>query len=129
VKAAKLTILSGSRAGEKLRCRETVTIGRDPDNKICIPDESVSSRHGKIEWVDGRVMLRDLGSTNGTTRNGVRIQEAELHDGDEIALGEIRIQVTLEGEKLAEAQSAGEGTKGIQGANTICPRDGAARAF
>lgn len=60
-KSVKLAILSGSRTGEKIRFAETATIGRTPaDNRICIPDESVSSRHGQIEWVGDRVMLRDL---------------------------------------------------------------------
>jgi pSer/pThr/pTyr-binding forkhead associated (FHA) protein len=57
----KLTILTGSRPGAKIRFVEAVTIGRRAaENIICIPDESVSSRHGQIEWVGDRVMLRDL---------------------------------------------------------------------
>jgi pSer/pThr/pTyr-binding forkhead associated (FHA) protein len=38
--------------------------------------------------VGERIILRDLGLTNGTTCNGVPVQEAEVHDGDEIALGD-----------------------------------------
>jgi hypothetical protein len=108
-KSVKLAILSGSRTGEKIRFAETATIGRTPaDNRICIPDESVSSRHGQIEWVGDRVMLCDLGSTNGTACNGVSVQEAELHDGDEIALGDVHIKVTLEEGTRGEGRGAEE---------------------
>jgi len=61
-KAVKLTILTGSRMGEKIRFVEAVTIGRSTaENRICIPDESVSSRHGRIEWVGERVRTGETG--------------------------------------------------------------------
>jgi pSer/pThr/pTyr-binding forkhead associated (FHA) protein len=57
-----LTILIGARAGEKIRFVEAVTIGRSAtENRICIPDESVSSRHGRIEWVGERIRTGETG--------------------------------------------------------------------
>jgi S1-C subfamily serine protease len=54
----------------------------------------VSTKHAEIRVVDGRCTLRDLGSTNGTFVNGVRIaDEFELHPGDRVSFGEHGPQV------------------------------------
>ena len=50
-------------------------------------DDTVSRRHAELRLVDGRWMLRDLGSSNGTWVNGCRVVEAEVGPGDEVALG------------------------------------------
>ncbi|MGD9497642.1 MAG: FHA domain-containing protein [Armatimonadota bacterium] len=65
-----------------------VTIGRSSENSLPLSDRFVSTRHALICLRDGRRILVDRGSTNGTFVNGVRVDgEVELCDGDRIAMG------------------------------------------
>jgi adenylate cyclase len=64
------------------------TIGRHPDNTIQILDRIISKEHAQIlRTTDGKFLLRDLGSLNGTYVRQERVQERLLLDGDEITLG------------------------------------------
>jgi adenylate cyclase len=67
------------------------TLGRHPNNTVQILDRIVSKEHCHIDLVDGRWMLRDLGSLNGSFVNGERITERVLMPGDEISIGSTRI--------------------------------------
>lgn len=77
-----------------------VSIGRHPDNHICIADDDVSSRfHCVIEPDgDGRYILKDLGSRNGTRLNGEMVGESFLNPGDVIAVGKHTFEVRAEQE-------------------------------
>lgn len=68
-----------------------VTIGRLPDCDITIMDSNVSRHHAEIRPRGDGFVLVDLGSTNGSRVNGVRVTERELLDGDEIAFGNTRL--------------------------------------
>lgn len=68
-------------------------IGRDGACDLCIPVSTVSRRHCRIESRDGIVMLRDIGSKNGTYHNGLPIREVALRDGDSIAIGPVHFTV------------------------------------
>ena len=69
----------------------TLTVGRLGDNEVQLEEGSVSSRHAEIVVQDGAVILRDLGSTNGTFLNGEQVvSEQELKEGDEIYFGSVR---------------------------------------
>lgn len=75
-------------AGEELPLSAAVTIGRSGENSLQLSDRFVSSRHALICLRDGRRILVDRGSTNGTFVNGERVeQEVELKDRDRIAMG------------------------------------------
>ncbi len=76
----------------------SILIGRDPDADIRIEDEMVSRRHARIEVQGDRMVLRDLGSRNGTRRNGQFVQgEAiELVQGDRVHIGPVSLLVELE---------------------------------
>ena len=73
------------------------TLGRHPNNTVQVLDRIVSKEHCHIDLVDGRYMLRDLGSLNGSYVNGERISERVLSAGDEIMLGSTRIIFDAEG--------------------------------
>ncbi len=67
------------------------SIGRHPNNTVQVLDRIVSKEHCHIDLVNGRFVLRDLGSLNGTYVNGERVHERPLFTGDEITLGATRI--------------------------------------
>ncbi len=66
---------------------EFLTIGKSTDNQIVINENSVSTRHARIEKVDRNYVIRDLRSMSGTFVNGVRILEAFLNADDIIVIG------------------------------------------
>jgi len=80
------------REGGAGRCikldRLPLRLGRDPDNELVLEDEGVSRRHARIEKRAGRVVLMDVGSTNGTLLNDAELAGiAELRTGDRIKVG------------------------------------------
>ena len=62
-------------------------LGRLPESEIQVRDVFISRRHASINHVNNEFVLKDLGSTNGTYRNGVRIYECNLSSGDKIQIG------------------------------------------
>src|SRR5262245_2115580 len=88
---AKLILISSDDRKEFL-LQPFNSIGRHPDNTIQILDRIISKEHAQIQRMpDGRFLLRDLGSLNGTYIRGDRVGERILDDGDEIALGSTRL--------------------------------------
>ncbi len=78
--------------GERFVLREkTVSIGRLPECEITLVDSNVSRRHAEIQPRGDGFVLVDLGSTNGSRVNGIRVTDRELHDGDELGFGNIRL--------------------------------------
>ena len=65
----------------------SVVIGRGADADIRLTDTGVSRRHAEVRVTEETVQVRDLGSTNGTLVNGLRVQTASLLDGDRITVG------------------------------------------
>lgn len=62
-------------------------IGRRPGSDLVLPDPRVSRDHAVVEASGAAYCLRDLGSRNGTIINGQPVAEADLRDGDRIAIG------------------------------------------
>lgn len=67
-------------------------IGSSGDANIRLPYEGVSRRHAVVESSSGSIVLRDLGSTNGTWVNGERITTRRLLHGDSVRLGTISLE-------------------------------------
>ena len=88
---AKLIVISGEERQE-FDLAAFNTIGRHPDNTIQILDRIISKEHAQIQRAaDGRYLLRDLRSLNGTFMRGERIADHYLSDGDEFMMGSTRI--------------------------------------
>jgi len=88
---AKLIVISGDERQE-FELAPFNTLGRHPDNTIQILDRIISKEHAHIQRSgDGRFLLRDLRSLNGTFIRGERVGEHYLTDGDEIMMGSTRI--------------------------------------
>ncbi len=73
-------------------------IGRSEDSHFCLPQDRYFSRHHCIlEIAPPQCFLRDLGSTNGTKRNGRPVAGTEpLDDGDRLVLGTADVEFSLD---------------------------------
>jgi pSer/pThr/pTyr-binding forkhead associated (FHA) protein len=69
-------------------------LGRDSECDIQFESRKVSRRHCCIAQVNDRLLVRDLGSTNGVRINGVRVIEGSLKAGDELTIGNHRYRVS-----------------------------------
>jgi FhaA, N-terminal domain/FHA domain len=79
--------------GERFTLAEhVITIGRRPESNIVLADPNVSRSHAEIRPQGDGFVLVDLGSTNGSKVNGVRIDQRLLNDGDELMFGHTRMR-------------------------------------
>jgi eukaryotic-like serine/threonine-protein kinase len=93
-----LHVVAGPQTGRDFTFEEhdTFMIGRSEDAQFCLPHDRFFSRHHcLIEIAPPQCFLRDLGSTNGTFVNGIRVETAHLKHGDRIQGGETVLQVEV----------------------------------
>lgn len=79
--------------------RDKVTLGRQPSCELAVADANVSRRHAEVRrGGDNTWLVADLGSTNGTKVNGVKISGSrQLEDGDEITVGATTVRFEASG--------------------------------
>ncbi|MFZ5470700.1 MAG: sigma 54-interacting transcriptional regulator, partial [Myxococcota bacterium] len=68
-----------------------IRIGSDPTNDLVLTDSTVSRRHLEIERTPGGLLLRDVGSRNGTFVDGRQVLQAYLEPGDKATLGKTKL--------------------------------------
>jgi pSer/pThr/pTyr-binding forkhead associated (FHA) protein len=73
---------------------EDIIIGRIPECEICISIENVSRRHARVIFRNEEYFIEDLGSTNGTYVNGIKIVKCVLRNSDQINIGGVKILFT-----------------------------------
>ncbi|MEM9348344.1 MAG: FHA domain-containing protein [Planctomycetota bacterium] len=78
--------------------KSRVVIGRKVNCDLRIPLTSVSRQHCELTIDDGVVSVKDLGSSNGTYHNSVRVQEANLSAGDELVVGPVVFTLIVDGQ-------------------------------
>ena len=90
-----LRFISGKYQGGEypLPSEKEIVIGRGGELDIVLVEDMVSRKHAKITTQQGKIVIQDLGSTNGTFVNGEKIKEATLHEGDRILVGTSIIKV------------------------------------
>ena len=71
-------------------------IGRLPESEISVRDSFISRVHCGVGHVNNQFTLKDLGSTNGTYRNGARVFECPLNTGDKIQVGNTTLVFEIE---------------------------------
>jgi len=93
-----LVVTHGSKAGEVVRLSPdtTTSVGRARANDIVVDDLAVSSEHCRIRPEEGRFVLHDLKSTNGTFVNERRVTRHPLAEGDVVKVGETTLQFRME---------------------------------
>lgn len=80
--------------GDSLPLRKTITIvGRKEGCDVRLNHKSVSKQHCVLVKADGLLLLRDLGSTNGTRVNGKRIRRAALNSNDQLSVAGMSFKV------------------------------------
>jgi transcriptional regulator with GAF, ATPase, and Fis domain len=79
-----------------LACGE-LSIGRDPSNHVWISDPALSRQHCLLTRKGDQFIIRDLGSRNGTSVNGMAVDEVQLQHGDQISVGTSVLMFLLEG--------------------------------
>lgn len=72
-----------------------IKIGKVGTAHLALEDESVSRMHAIVEVLGDTAHIIDLGSTRGTYVNGQRVNKAKLSDGDEIGIGNLRLELAL----------------------------------
>src|SRR6185295_6955670 len=77
--------------------RDMTVIGRREDCDVRIPLSDVSGKHCRLILVGETIKVEDLGSSNGTYRNGERIQQAELSAGDTLQVGPVVFVLQVDG--------------------------------
>jgi hypothetical protein len=69
-------------------------LGREAENDFLLPHPSISHQHCEVWVMEDSVMVRDLGSRNGTFVAGEPVQEAQLLDGQTLRLGDVEMVLT-----------------------------------
>lgn len=83
-----------SRHGHSVDLAPVTTIGRAAGSVVTIDDQYLSQNHARIRWSDSAWWIEDLGSTNGTSVNGVRLTATvPLAVGDRVQLGDVVLEV------------------------------------
>jgi DNA-binding NtrC family response regulator len=100
LRKCKLITNVGGRAREHVFDKAEITIGAMEDNDLVVSDDTVSRYHCRIVQEETSYLLVDLGSTNGTFINRVRIKEAYLKPGCTIGLGNTEVKFHAADEKV-----------------------------
>ncbi len=91
--------------------KELTLFGRDEDSDVRLDHKGVSKLHCVIVKTDGLLLVRDLGSTNGTRVNGQRIRRAALLPNDTLAIANLKFVVKFGIELEKEGAEAKDGKK------------------
>lgn len=90
----RLIVMSNTSAEMQVTLRDRIatTIGRGDHCDMVIANQHVSRAHAEVMADGATVVVRDLGSSNGTFVNGRRIQQHQLRHGDMLSVGDCEIR-------------------------------------
>jgi len=92
---AELVVLTGSDEAFRVKLRNAGhVVGRSPEADITIDDPYASEFHARVGMSEGKVVVHDLGSTNGTYVNGRRVTSpTSVSRGDTVQIGKTTLEV------------------------------------
>src|SRR5271168_5018093 len=88
---ARLVSLEGGQSVDLVK--DLTLVGRREDVDLRLEHKSVSKLHCVIVKTDGLLLIRDLGSTNGTRVNGTRVRRAALLPNDQLGIAHFKFKV------------------------------------
>ena len=95
--AMSFAVIISEKGGQERRevfDKNEISIGRVQGNDLLLPKGNVSKRHARIVFRDGRFIVTDLKSTNGSYVNGHRIAQATIvREGDKIYIGDFILRL------------------------------------
>ncbi|HEX8436094.1 sigma 54-interacting transcriptional regulator [Archangium sp.] len=90
-------VLAGPDKGKKVTTQDALLrVGSDPASDLVLNDPTVSRRHVELERTGKGIVLRDLGSRNGTMLDGHQVMQVLLHPGDKVQLGKTKLVLKQE---------------------------------
>ncbi|MFN7131178.1 MAG: FHA domain-containing protein [Myxococcales bacterium] len=103
-----LKFISGKYQGGEfpLKPERQVIIGRSSDLDMVLVEDMVSRKHAKITCSGGKILIEDLGSTNGTFVNGEKVRQSRLKEGDRILIGTSILKLVAQGANAAQMDDA-----------------------
>jgi pSer/pThr/pTyr-binding forkhead associated (FHA) protein len=106
---------SGSTEKKVFPFYQKLTIGRHSTNDVMLADRMVSKRHAVVGRVKGHIVVKDLGSRNGTLVNGDKVEKAILVSGDRLKIGNAVLRFFRE-EELGKSDPArgSSNSRGVQ---------------
>lgn len=111
---ARLVLLSEGYTGRSYELKvEKTTVGRVEDNAFQIADASISSHHAEILMRGNDIIIRDLGSTNGSFIDGMPITEAMLKPSQILRLGHIDMRLEANSPDIAAGKKVQDRTQVI----------------
>jgi len=127
---ANLVVRSGQLKGQRFPIKvPVVNVGRAEYNDVCLPEESISTTHAKLQRREGIWILVDLESTNGTMVDGDRVTgEVPLAPGSLIRFGDVQVifeptDDTIDAAKGSSTKviSAVQEVRGVSGPRAATP--------
>jgi len=106
---ARLVSLDGGSPVDLVK--DLTLLGRDDDADVKLDHKSISKLHCVIVKTDGLLLVRDLGSTNGTRVNGQRVRRAALLPNDTLAIANLKFTVKFGIELDKELDAPPKGSK------------------
>ncbi len=106
--------------------RERLTIGRRPDNDVCLPYPAVSGEHAAVVTILNDSFLEDQGSTNGTLVNGRTVTKHFLRDRDQVDIGRQRLIYVVDDAAVVDPARIAAGKADARGTGErVAPAKGA----
>jgi DNA-binding NtrC family response regulator len=119
----RLTVVDGPDRGcQVVSEQDELHIGSDAGNQLVLRDNTVSRHHCRISATEAGFLLRDLGSTNGTVVNGMRVQSALLDASVELLLGKSVVRFEILDEEISAPLSEIEHFGPVLGASPLMRR-------
>lgn len=101
----RILVRSGDEVGKTYDLSNSPLIGRGEECDIQLSEPTVSKRHARIQFIDNKLSVIDVGSRSGTRVNGKLIDKATpLKDGDKIQIGEVILEVDWKGAPRAVSE-------------------------